>query len=381
MTQLGRKVYSHTVRTNDMPEELISVFKATEEKKYFGIKGGYAKAVLRYIFRHYDDFRTESGHIADEQYDNMDLDIVLTFAGSKAKNIEMLSGRVVDISERLSEINVILSPEDIELIKGNLENPKTIQSFMEYRDMTINEVILIPQGNGEWILYWTDKCHRDTIQKVGMLSANGAGTVRIDAGRMIATPYGITRLLRFLVEEKVSKIYLPDWWIKANNREAKRLKKENLGVYGLILGQRYLDNPKLQKRMMSILNRLGVTDIRNFEQFMDEQKTFFKLWTGNNFELNPNRSFEEIQKHLLEKNENGQKARKEYRTARENCNHEIVTIKCTRCNKNCIIEKCKKCTAFKISCGDSTKPLLPKDLLCNYNFRKASFYWDKKGFF
>ena len=374
MTPLGRKVHEKTLVITEAGS-LTAVFRATAEENYFGIKGGYAKAVLRCILRQ------QGKYVGDEQSGKMDLDIVLTFTGSRAKNIEMLSKRVTAISEMFSEINTLVCPEDVEVIKGNLNNPKVIQNFMECRDMTLNEVILVPQGDNIWKLYWTDKCQRDTIQKVGILSANGKGTVRIDSGRMIAAPAGITRLLRFLIERKVERIYLPDWWIRLNNREAKRLKKENLGVYGLILGQRYLNSSELQKRMMIILNKLGITDIKSFEQYMTEQRTFFKLWTGNDFELNPNRSFEEIQKHLSEKNENGENARKEYRDAREDCDHEVITTTCTHCSKNCIIKKCKKCTTFEVFYRDSSEPLLPRSLLCNYNFREAKFYWDKEGFF
>lgn len=83
-----------------------------------------------------------------------------------------------------------------------------------------------------------------------------------------------------------------------------------------------------------------------------------------------------------EENYFGIKARKEYRTVRENCGHEvIITATCTHCIKNCTIRKCKECNTFEISCGDSAEPLLPRNLLCNYNFKGANFYWDKKGFF
>lgn len=376
MSLLERKVYTVELKTSELPEDKKAVYALLENERFLGIKGGFAKAVLQSILERQGKIpKKETGSKTET-----DLDLVLTFAGGRRKNIDLLDKRISGLIEKLRD-KVALNPADIETIKGNLNDPETVQKFLESRDLTINEVVLVPCGDNKWKLHYTDKCYRDTMNRIGVLSTNGTGTMRIEAGRMIASPYGITRLLRFLIEEKVEGIYLPKWWIVANNTEAKRLKKENLGVYGLVLCQRYqqLGRPDLKKRMMRLLKALGFTDLESFELYAQEQKTFFQLWTGEKFEFDPNRSFREIQEHLLEKEEAGKNSHKEQKTARESCTHRYKLLWCNDCDKQCTIAKCTKCSRFEIT--QNNFPVLPNDLLCNRNLMKANISHDRDGFF
>lgn len=330
MSLLGRKVYMIEIKTSELPEDKKPVYILLENERFLGIKGGFAKAVLQNILE-------RQGKIPKKEADpniETDLDLVLTFIGGRRKNTDSLDKRVSELTEKLKD-KVALNPADIETIKGNLNDPETIQRFLESRDLTINEIVLVPCGDNKWKLHYTDKCYRDTINCTGILSTNGTGTMRIEAGRMIASPYGITRLLRFLIEEKVEGVYLPRWWIVANNAEARRLKKENLGVYGLVLCQRYqqLDRPDLRKRMMRLLKVLGFTDLESFELYMQEQQTFLQLWKGEKFEFNPNRSFREIQEHLLKKEEIGENSHQEQKMSRESCTHDTRSFACNDCNR------------------------------------------------
>ena len=377
-TPLRRKVFRHEVEPGEIPGEIREVLELLSDEPYSGVKGGYAKMVLENVLR--EQGKNPKGRSHPNGTD-LDLDIVLTFVGTRKKSIDMLDKRVDGLIEKLSGISVKLNPADIETLKGSFGNEKTIQKFLESRDVTINETILIP-SQGKWTLHYTDKCFRDTLDGTGILSVNGSGTTRIAAGRQIAGPYGIVRLLHFLIEKKVDKVYLPQWWIDLNNKEAKIIHKEVLGGYGPILGRRYRGKPALEERMMLYLNKLGLTDIRNFEKYMEEQELFFQFHTGNKFSFNDERSLKEVQEHLVKKEEEKTISYQERKAARDTCSHETIsTFVCGHCPRKCIIKKCDNCTAFEIVPGNSSVPVLSAELLCSHNFRTASVYWDEEGFF
>ena len=375
-TQLRRKVYEHEIKVYEMPVEIQEVMKLLDNESYLAVKGGYAKMVLGEILKQQGK---NPEAVAHPKGTYLDLDIVLTFVGTKRKNLDVLDERVAALTEKLSGIDIELNPADVETIKGNLDNQKTIVRFLESRDLTINEVIAVPKKNGSWTLYYTDKCYRDTLNGSGIIGANGSSVARIDAGRWIAGPYGITRLLRFLIEGKVNKIYLPQWWIDLNNKEAKKMNRENLGSYGMILCRRYEDNPHLQKKMMFYLNKLGITDIKNFKKYMEEQELFFQLHTNEKFSFSDDRPFIDIQKHLEKKDAERMQSYQERKKVRESCVHKTKTFVCEHCAKKCIIKKCAYCTMFEVTHQNEIIP--PNNLLCNHNFRTASVHWDKNGFF
>ncbi len=377
-TPLRRKVYTHQIESGEIPEEVREALELLGGESHLGIKGGHAKTVMEEILRQQGKnpkSRSRPSGIG------MDLDIVLTFVGTRKKSIDMLDERVRELTEKLLETGIELNPADVETLKGNLSSEKILQRFLESRDVTINESILVPK-QGEWCLFYTDKCFRDTLNGIGILAANGSGTTRIDAGRKIAGPLGIVRLLRFLIEGKVNRIYLPQWWIDLNNKEAKRMHRESLGGYGPILGRRYRGKPVLEEKMMLYLNKLGLTDIRNFERYMEEQEIFFQFHTGNKFSFNDKRSFREIQEHFMRKEEERTTSYQERKTARDICSHETVsTFVCGYCPRKCLIKKCADCTAFEVIPENSPIPVSPAELLCSHNFKTASVYWDEQGFF
>jgi len=242
----------------------------------------------------------------------------------------------------------------------------------------MNEVLFVPSQE---TLFFTDKCLRDTINSVGILCANHPGILRRDCGRIIASPRGISRLIRFFVEKKIKVMYLPHSWVGSNREEAKRIGKGLLGAYGLVLIERYRANKPLQLRFMKVLNDLSITNLKHFDTFAEEQKILFEGARGEEFIMRK-RSFEEIQKKISEGKEQALLAKTKRREKRASCSHErIKEFVCQRCLWYCDIKKCLDCDKVEITPRRSKEPLPIDQLFCNKNFIAANVYWDKGGFF
>lgn len=381
---LGRKMFIIPIKIFDVPEQIKSVLYSLSDEEYIAVKGGLAKAVLAQSLISKGKIRRNLA--LDNTSGKLDLDLVVTFVGTRQKNIDELNEKVTELTEKLKTV-IQLKPEDVETFRGNLEtDEKTLMRFLETRDMTFNEVVLIPRRD-KWVLAYTDKCYRDTINAAAILSANGKGTMRYDYGRMVAGPYGICRMIRFLVEGKVGSIYLPKWWIERNNQEARRLNKENLGVYGMILTERYREEPKLQYTLMSILYRSELTDLKDFGIFRKEQEVFFKLQRNNEeFSFNHSRTFTQIQEHLIEKEEMRKISQSERKKAREKCKHKTMEkLKWSYRNRKYTqeyrIEKCTACSKVSVIPYGLQEPVWLNRLPYNIDLKRANVYHDPSGFF
>lgn len=276
------------------------------------------------------------------------------------------------------KLGVNLDEKDVEVIKGDLNDIKFIRKFLQSRDITINEVIFVPSLE---TLFFTDKCLRDTQNATGILSANHVGTLRRDFGRIIASPRGMTRLIRFLTEGKIKSIYLPNWWVVLNKEEAERSKQGVLRAYGLVLTERYKDEKSLQMRFMKILNELAITNLKNFDTFKKEQEILFELSREEKFLLEK-KSFKEIQEGILSGKGEREKIKIELKKKRESCRHKDKTkIICGHCAWRCAITKCSDCDWVEIIPSGEKAPYLIDDIFCNSNYLKADVYWDKNGFF
>ncbi len=384
---LRRKIFLiSSIQGEDIPEKIRGALHLLSDEEYLGVKGGFAKVVLNELL--IKKRKIKHNLALKNRANEMDLDLVITFAGTKKKNLDRLTERYESLSEKLISLGICLKPQDVETFRGNLSSDeKTLGSFLESRDLTINEVILIPRADKEWVLAYTDKCYRDTINEVGILSANGKGTMRYDYGRMVAGPYGICRLIKFLIEEKVRSIYLPRWWIDRNNAEARRLNKENLGVYGMILTERYREEPKLQYALMSILYRSELTDLKDFGIFRKEQEVFFKLQRNNEeFSFNHSRTFTQIQEHLIEKEEVRKISQSERKKAREKCKHKTMeklkwSYRNQKYTREYMIEKCTACSKVSVIPYGLQEPVWLNRLPYNIDLKRANVYHDPSGFF
>ncbi len=375
MPILGRKIYSLDCsfldRVSGDIKEVIKIFSQEDIE----IMGGVAKILLGEILKNQGKIKE---NLALGYKSEVDLDIVIPFFGSRKESVDEIADKIKSLREKLSGSGFNLDEKDVKIFKGNFENPKFIKKFLENYDLTINELVFVPRL---MTLFLTDKCLRDTINGVGILSANHQGTLRRDFGRLIASPRGMARLIRFLVEGKVKSIYLPRWWIEANKEEADRLKKGVLGTYGLLLTERYSKNEFLQIKFMEILNALSITDLKKFETFKNEQGLLFETERDENFEIKK-RTFQEEQEEILRKEEFKEKQKREEKIKRENCPHqEIKTLACNQCNWNCKIKKCSNCNQFEITPAGNQNPFLIDEIFCNKNLIKADVYWDRDGFF
>lgn len=383
MFKLERRILWREVDLGILPPEMKNVLSLLGQEPSFSIKGGYAKATLGETLIKYKRLRYNRAFGENGGFDakEMDLDTVFSYSGKRRNNIKGLSCRINALQEKLAEIGIPLKPVDVEIRREKNTGQEFIQEFLETRDVTIDEVLLYPV-KGKWYVSFTEKAFRDTINEVAILAPNGTGMIRIDHNRIIATPYAMARMIRFLTEKKVKAVYIPQWWIDQNNKEAERLGKENLGAYSLIVIERYLQKPDLQIKFMRAMYELKITDFKNFDDFREEQLLFFKLHNDKDFEFNGNQSFEEVQQRLLRKEEQGKNGRAQRKREREKCLHSEVEIsKCTRCNKGCTITKCKNCTFTEVIPQGQKHPVDMTYMLCNYNTTRANVYHDKKGFY
>lgn len=378
------KISQDAIEKMAIPDEIKGVFKLLGKERYLGIKGGYPKLLFGELLRRKRERNKTliNRALGNNNGTKVDLDIVINYIGSRKNALPKLVERVDNLTEKLQEIEVRLNGADVEPREGNVADKKFLTNFLSNRDLTINEIIAVPMATGDWKLYFTDLCYRDTLNGAGILAPNGQGTLRWDYGRLVSTPSGIIRLIRFLTEGKVKSIYLPQWWIERNNQEAERIGKEKLGTYGLILCQRYLDKPFLQKKLMRILNELRLTDIANFSDYNREQETFFQLWHKNStFQFNNQRTFKEVQEHLKDKRKKEKTGLEQRQSQKKHCMHQnIEIIKCNYCGKHCTIKVCKDCKSENIFMGQSIESVRPLNLLCNRNLVNGTVYWDKEGF-
>jgi len=362
-----------------LPKKIIKVLEVLAPTKNIIIKGGFARAVLGQILK--NEKKIEKNRAIENAWEKpLDIDLIFTFTGTKRKNLPHLNNKVIELKEIIKKTGFELSGRDIELIKGGLDNEKMIRRILETREMTINEVILMPEEK-QWFLYHTDKAHRDLINSVAILTVNNPSTVRYDYGRLMASPYGITRLIRFFIEEKVETTYLPRWWIERNNKEAEKRGRSKLGSYSLILAERYIEFPKLQSKLMKILNEFELTNANDFNEYKKEQEISFKKYSGEEFRLTKGTSFEQLQTALSRKQEQQTNRRRERRDLRATCSHFIKSFTCARCDQECAIKYCIKCNKMEITPKKEKNPFHLYELFCNKTFITADRYWDEQGFY
>jgi len=365
--------------TNLLPKKIIKVLEVLALTKNIIIKGGFARTVLGQILK--NEKKIEKNRAIENAWEKpLDIDLILTFTGTKKKNLSHLNDKVVELKEKLEKTGFELSGRDIELVKGGSENEKVIRKILETREMTINEVILAPEEK-QWFLYHTDKAYRDIINSVAILTVNNPSTVRYDYGRLVASPYGIVRLVRFFIEEKVETIYLPRWWIERNNEEAKKGGRPKLGSYGLILAERYVESPKLQSKLMKMLNEFDLTKSNDFNEYKKEQEISFKKYSGQEFRLTKETSFQQLQTALGKKKERQINRKRERKDLRTTCSHFVKSFICTRCNKECTIKYCIKCNKMEITPKKEKKPFHLYELFCNKTFISTDRYWDEQDFY
>ena len=363
------------------PKKIIKVLEVLAQEKNMIVKGGFAKAVLGQILK--NEGKIKKNRDLENEWDVLpDIDLILTFTGTKNKSLPALTQKVKQLIEKLKAVGFELNNRDIELIKGNPEDKRMIKRILESRDMTINETVLMPkEGGGYWLLYHTTKAIRDTIDSIGIITVNSVNVRYYDYGRMRVSYYGLTRLLRSLAEGKVKHIYLPDWWIERTKEKAKQENRPNLGLYGTILAERYVGSLKIQKRFMNILNDLSLTELENFQDYRTKQADWFYSYTGNKFILDKEISFEQVQKQSSEKKQRYSGLKQQRKIKQASCSHFVESFICTYCPEQCKIKHCEKCNKLEIIPKKLSEPIGLNQLPCNRAFIESELYWGKKAFY
>lgn len=378
-----RKIMKAIIDANELPDFAARALTALCGEEGLMIKGGCAKAVLEW-------FLMKNGKIPLTKslkalMDNeTDLDIIFIFRAAEEK--DKLKNKFNSLKEKLAGAKIELKANDIELVRNKkfLSEEKIVEKIFGTRDLTINEVLLLPAAEkGKWALYCSDVCLRDTLNGVGIITGNTKATVWYNYGRLVPTNYGLFRILRILIERKVKKIYLPQWWVDVNLEEAKKKGHTKFGAYGAILGRRYIDKPRQQETMMKYLYDLGIEkDITRFDEYIKEQEAEFQNQSNFSFEMKEDFSFEDMLEHSQKKEEKRLHSRQERKKIREECDHYIEKMACNHCRMSCQINYCIKCKFVQVIPGGQDKEADSfRYLLCNYNWRHASVYWDKNGFF
>lgn len=376
----GRKI--HRIELTELPlsspedtKKTLSIIAEEDKDGCVVVKGGIARLMALLEISERKNIVDFERRMMIEKIVN-DLDIIVLHWETLPKSKEFLTEVVKNIREKLLCQGICLDPEDIEPIRTNGSEEKTIGKIIYNRDLTINQVCMKFE-NGVWVLYYTPQCYRHLIKGIGMLGKKDKGTLRLDMGRLMPTPYGLFGLLKFWIEGKVHSIKLPLWMLKAYIEEMKRIGETcPLGTYGVFLSEKYASHPEFVKaRWMTALRLLRLTNLSTFEEFSIEQHKLFKEKTGKAFELQ-SRSFEERLDDMIAQSENRLEAKKEKKEARDKCEHEVVDIVCNGCPNECSFEKCTKCTAYQ----KDTEHELPCNIAVNtgnedFEFNRDIQFW------
>lgn len=351
--------YKVRIDTSILPGQVRKVLDKLKGEKGLVVRGGAARLALIETLIKKQRKEIDAQRVGIER-NIEDLDIILIHWSTLPKNRDFLLQREQEIREKLKDITLQLMGQNIEPVRGRIDkegkiDENTVKKILSTRDLTINEAILIPE-NSEWQMYYTKRCWRDVILGIGMLNAKDPKTTRIDLGRIVPSNRGFYRLFRFWVEGKVELVWLPEYQLIAHLLELARRQsiKElplgaNLGRYSLVIAEKYKDSDvSIKRRWMTVLQRLGFTDLGNWEIFTKEQKLLDSLKNGD-FEFESSLSFEQIIDGLIRERAQRQEARRQRKTTRDQCEHQFEPFVCEGCQIRCVIQKCQKCTRYLLN--------------------------------
>lgn len=376
------KMYRMSLNISSLPESVKEILKKLETESNLAVKGGLARLVLLHSLKKAGKVIEEERMAAENKV--KDLDIIIFHSQRLAESRNYLLKREKELREILSEVltekHIDFNGRDIEPVRGSLkksDKTRTLTKVLRTRDLTINEVVLISE-KGRWVLYYSPRCWRDLISSVGMLTSGGWKTVRYETGRMrmLPTNYGFFRLLRFWVEGKVKKIWLPSWMRRAHLQEMARLQRKgalpegaNLGRYALVVWNQYKDaEMKIKNRWMIALNSLGFTDLLSFDVFVKEQQLLDAFKYQQDFTFEDDIPLSEIIEKLLTERKKKQEDREKRKAEMATCSHNFKTINCNDCPQHCEYCKFRMCPI----CNYVEK----KEFPCNLMFQAGDWRRD-----
>lgn len=356
--------------------EANEMIKKEELPFTIGIKGGYARLILQECL----------GVKSPDYLIDMDVDLFIVHGQTLAKSMdEERGGKLLWFVDRLQEIFAgLLTSEDIETVPyktgSDFEIPDHIRSMLGRRDLTINECVIYFE-DGCPFLYYSEQCERDLRSRTAILSTGGNG-YRIDGGLIVATPLGLSRLLRFLIEGKVDRVLLPEEFLQVIRQEANG--KQPLGIWGILLCRRYRESSELQEKMMKILQSLKLNrGIGSFAEYQKALEREFFEEQGFPFEREV-RSFREVLIAKVSKRETGEKRRRESKVSRGECNHpKCYTEFLKGMDIGYRVDICPDCKAFSLYWKESpSEEVKVEDLPSNDVLIKADIdFLPKECFF
>lgn len=372
MIRIQRIIKNYALETqveNRLPEFVQNVLKTLAGESNLLIKGGLARLCLLETLN-FTRRLVDQERLAIERQ-TTDLDLVFLYHHSLIKDKNYLCQRFDKLQQYLAgEINIYLKGEDVRAIKGAVDLPTIKKIASTTADLTINECLLAPFG-GQWKIFYTPQAKRDLIKGVGFLDPQD-GHIRYSWGRVLPSPLGWVRMIKFVCQEKVRQLYLPPWWVTDHLKEAERMSNEVydssgliLGLYGLSLMEKYgKDNPQFQRRAAKILNTLGFSPTRDPQEFVEMQKQNL-INQGKEFTLNE-LTFGEALENVIKKQSSRQQQRQNRNINKQQCNHQWQEWICDGCAYHCSLHSCLLCRASATN-----------DLPCNKRIEDADWLSDK----
>jgi len=343
-------------------DEIVSANENIEVK--FIVKGGVSRlTLLEYIIKTGKPINDEGDKIENqtwrmgEEREINDLDLVVLHKNTLPKSREKILEGIASIRSKTFGLGIYIDPSDIEPTRvKNLENyEETINAILLNRDLTINQNLL-EFSNGQWLLHYTPQCYRHLVEGIGMLGPKHQGILRLDAGRLLPTSYGLMRLIKFWVEGKIISINLPQRMLDAHINEMEKRDQGLLGNYGRLVAEMNRNSSSsVQERWIRALKSLGLTTSMNFESFYLEQKKLFEKNNTQKFRFYIKTPEEVLDNEISRRKakENKIKSRKD---ERDYCIHTYEEVTCRGCQLNCKYENCIHCTSYRKS---------DKDFPCN----------------
>lgn len=361
-TVIDQKTYS------GLPQFAKTALDALREEPDIVIKGGLARLCLIEKLFSLKRWRDEARRKIEQN--TKDIDLVFLYYHTVGKDKEYLLQRFEQVKNLLEGKGIVLKGEDVRPIKGRVDKRTIAKILTSTADLTINECLLAAVG-GKWEIFYTPQCLRDLAGGVGFLDPQD-GHIRYSWGRVMPSNLGWARLVKFLAQEKIKKIYLPVWWVTEHLKETEKLSIQNyeskglaMGLYGLSLMEKYgKNNPVFQQRAAKIICALGFSPSRDPYEFIEQQRQNLQS-QGKDFALK-NLSFEESLEHTIYKQRAREQNRHNRNINKEACDHQWQEWTCDGCASYCKLTSCLMCKASGTN-----------ELPCNKRIELASWEEDK----
>lgn len=330
-----------------LPEFARAALNALGQEPDIVIKGGLARLCFIEALVAKKLWRDEERRQIERKI--KDLDLVFLYRHTIGKDKDYLLQRFDKMEQYLAGFGITLKGEDVRPMKGGIDEQTIRKIVSTTADLTINECLLAPI-NGQWTIFYTPQCERDLIQGIGFLDPQD-GHIRYSWGRVLPSPLGWVRMIKFLCQGKIRQIYIPPWWVNDHLREAERMSNEVydssgliLGLYGLSLMEKYgKDNYPFQQRAAKVLNALGFSPTRDPQEFIEMQKENL-VAQGKEFSLSE-LSFGQALENTIYKQHVRERQRFNRNQNKKMCEHQWQEWQCDGCAPRCMLHSCLQCKA------------------------------------